>query len=142
VTIRLRPHHLLCMLTYAGKGYSPEFISNFDRIASLIASGDQNIEIVFTPDDICAPLMTDPACHCQNSSIAERDRLAAQSLSDLLHQPIHQNARIFLSRETLDRMRNAFAAGTIRKSCQGCQWSPICDGIAHDNFRDTRLLCS
>ena len=26
MTIRLRAHHLLCLLTYAGKGYSPAFI--------------------------------------------------------------------------------------------------------------------
>jgi uncharacterized protein len=129
------------MLTFAGKGYSPEFVSNFERIADLIGSGDCTVEIVFTPDDICAPLLADPACHCKNSSVAERDRLAAESLADLLHQPLHPDAKIHLTRDTLDRMRAAFAAGTIRKACSGCQWSPICNVIASDNFRETRLLC-
>jgi uncharacterized protein len=129
------------MLTFAGKGYSREFISNFERIASLISSGDQSVEIVFAPDDICAPLLADPACHCNNASVAERDRLAAEALADLLHQPVHPNAQVHLTRDTLDRMRAAFAAGTIRKGCNGCQWSPICDAIANDNFHETRLLC-
>lgn len=129
------------MLTFAGKGYSPEFNSNFERIARLIASGDHTVEIVFAPDDICAPLLADPACHCDNSSVAERDRLAGEALADLLHQPIHQSAKIHLTRDTLDRMRAAFAAGTIRKACTECQWSSFCDAVANDNFRETRLLC-
>ena len=43
--IRIRPHDLLCMLTFVGKGYSPEFVANFERIAGLIASGDQTVGI-------------------------------------------------------------------------------------------------
>jgi uncharacterized protein len=130
------------MLTFAGKGYSPEFTANFERIADLIASGDQTVEVVFAPDDICAPLLADPGCHCQNSSVAERDRFAAESLSELLHQPVHQGTKLHLTRGTLDRMRQAFAAGTIRKACLGCQWSPFCDVIAKDSFIATRLLSS
>jgi hypothetical protein len=129
------------MLTFAGKGYSPEFVANFERIASLIAAGDQTVEIVMAPDDICATILADPACHCRDSSISDRDRLAAQALTDLLRQPVQQNAKIHLSLNALDRMRNAFAAGTIRKACHGCQWSPFCDTIAKENFRETRLLC-
>jgi uncharacterized protein len=141
VTILLRPHHLLCMLTFAGEGYSAEFVTNFERIARRIARGTQAIEIVFGPDDICAPILDDSSCHCLNASIRERDRLAAVALADLLQQPIEEAALLQLNRETLDHMRTAFAAGTIRKACVGCQWSPICDSIAKNNFSQTALLC-
>lgn len=129
------------MLTFAGKGYSREFISNFERIADLIALGDRTVEIVMGPDDVCAPLLSDPQCHCQNASVAERDRLAAEALTDLLQQPVQEKAHIEMSRESLDQMRQAFAAGTIRKACKGCQWSSFCDVIAKDGFQETRLLC-
>ena len=141
MTIRLRPHHLLCMLTFAGEGYSPEFVTNFERITHRVARGIQTIEIVFGPDDICAPILDDTSCHCLNASIRERDPLASVALADLLEEPLKEGAVFKLSRETLDRMRNAFAAGTIRKACVGCQWSPICDSIAKDNFNQTALLC-
>jgi uncharacterized protein len=141
VPIRIRPHHLLCMLTFAGKGYSPEFVANFERIAGLIAAGDQTVEIVLGPDDICAPLLADSNCHCENPRVSERDRLAAEALTDLLKQPVQENTRLYLSPNTLNRMREAFAAGTIRKACQGCQWSPFCDAIAEDKFSQTWLLC-
>lgn len=141
MTIRVRPHHLLCMLTFAGKGYSPQFVTNFERIAHRIARGTQTIEIVFGPDDICAPILDDTSCHCLNASIRERDRLAAIALADLLEVPLKEGEAFKLNPERLDRMRSAFAAGTIRKACVGCQWSPICDSIAGDSFSQTALLC-
>ena len=140
MTIRLRPHHLLCMLTFVGEGYSPAFVANFERITQRIAAGDQTIEIVFAPDDICAPILSDPGCHCRNSTVAERDRLAAEALTELLQQPIRPNTQLTLNAAALDRMRQAFRAGTIRSACHGCQWSPLCDSIAANHFVDTRLL--
>ncbi len=130
------------MLTFVGKGYSPEFTANFDRIVSLIASGAETIEITFAPDDICSPLLTDPVCHCPNQSVLDRDHLAAESLSALLHTPITEDARIHLAADRLDRMRQAFQSGSIRKACEGCQWVPLCDSIAANNFIGTRLLAS
>jgi uncharacterized protein len=141
-TIRIRPHHLLCMLTFVGKGYSPEFIANFERIARLIAAGDQAVDIVFAPDDICAPLMSDQSCHCRNASVLERDRLAAEALTGLLQRPVREGAKLQLNSEILDRMREAFEAGTIRKACRGCQWSEFCGDIAKGNFSQTLLVCS
>ena len=128
------------MLTFAGEGYSPDFIANFERITRSIAAGNQTVEITFAPDDICAPLLTEESCHCRNASVDERDTLAAESLAQLLEMPIDPGAQITLTATTLDRMRQAFREGTIRKACRGCQWVPLCDGIAANNFIDTRLL--
>ena len=130
------------MLTFAGNGYSPEFIANFERITAQIASGNQSIEITFGPDDICVPLLAEAACHCRNTSVSQRDTLAAESLAQLLKHPIQTGSQIALTANTLDRMRQAFRAGTIRRACHGCQWVPLCDGIAASNFINTRLLTS
>lgn len=137
----MRPHHLLCMLTFVGKGYSPEFIANFEQVARLIASGDQTVEIVFGPDDLCAPLLGDPSCHCRNASVLERDRLAAEALTVLLQQPVDEGSILRLTRNVLDELRRAFQAGIIRKACRGCQWSEFCDEISAKNFSETVLLC-
>jgi hypothetical protein len=99
------------------------------------------VEIVFAPDDICAPLLENGECHCREASVYERDRMAAEALADLLGRPIAENSNVELSRDTLEIMREAFAAGTIRKACQGCQWSPLCDGIASGGFSKTSLRC-
>ncbi|WP_439343967.1 DUF1284 domain-containing protein [Vacuolonema iberomarrocanum] len=72
MTIRVRPHHLLCLLTYSGKGYSPAFIANYDAIAARLSKGE-DIVIVCGPDDICAPLLSDSEPHCWSASVTERD---------------------------------------------------------------------
>lgn len=50
----LRPHHLLCIRAYRGKGYNTKFIDNMDKIVDRIKSDrDFNVEITFGTDDIC-----------------------------------------------------------------------------------------
>ena len=70
--VRLRPHHLLCILTFAGEGYSPSFVANFAAIAARIGAGE-TIELVAGPDDICAPLEGTDDTHCHGASVTGRD---------------------------------------------------------------------
>jgi hypothetical protein len=44
--IELRGHHLLCILTYMGKGYTPAFVENYDAIVAQINRGDVTLKIV------------------------------------------------------------------------------------------------
>lgn len=143
--IRLRPHHLLCLLTYAGKGYSPAFVANFDALAARLAQEPQWIEVVCGPDAICQPLLASEDHHCTGASVAERDRLAAEDLSSLLGQTIAPGTRFALTPARIEQMRAAFAQegsggkGGIRRACSGCQWHGLCDQIAAQNFAQTRL---
>lgn len=138
MTIRLRPHHLLCLLTYVGKGYSPAFTANYDVIAGRLSRGE-DILIVSGPDDICAPLLGEPEPHCWGESVVERDRLAAQDVGDLLARPIKPGIRIDLDAQTLARMREAFSAGLTRNACHGCEWAGLCSQVAASSYLDTRV---
>jgi hypothetical protein len=138
--IRLRPHHLLCMLTYAGNGYSAPFVANFDAITHRIASERQTVEIVAGPDDICAPLAGSADTHCHRASVMERDRLAVMDISPVFGVEIRPGLQLTLDAGRLHALRAAFAAGTIRRACEDCQWKPLCDGIAEQGFAGTRLL--
>jgi hypothetical protein len=136
VTIRLRAHHLLCLLTYVGKGYSPAFTANYDGIAERLSRGE-DILLVSGPDDVCAPLLDDPEPHCLNESVVERDRLATQDVEELLARPILVGTRLDLDTATLARMRQAFAADLVRKACGGCEWNELCGTIAAGGYSDT-----
>jgi hypothetical protein len=96
MTVRLRPHHLLCILTYKGAGYSPAFCANYDRIAVRIAHREE-IEICAGPDDVCAPLLSTDHPHCLRDSVTERDDKAAAAVSTLLGFPIATGTRLALS---------------------------------------------
>ena len=133
MTVRLRAHHLLCLLTWAGKGYSPAFTAGFTTIATRIAAGEA-VVLVDGPDDVCAPMLDDPGCHCRGGSVARRDAQAARDVGAFLGRPLSAGQRLVLDPATLDRMRRAFAGGAIRTACKGCEWSGLCRDIADDGF--------
>ncbi|WP_137934028.1 DUF1284 domain-containing protein [Mesorhizobium comanense] len=138
MTVRLRAHHLLCLLTYVGKGYTPAFTANYDGIAQRLSRGE-DILLVSGPDDICTPLLGEAESHCLRDSAAGRDRLAARDVEALLARPIRDGVRLDLDAAILARMRQAFSTGVVREACEGCEWSGLCGAVAADDYRDTRL---
>lgn len=138
MTIRLRAHHLLCMLTYVGKGYTPDFCTNYDEIAARLTRGE-DIEIVAGPDDVCAPLLSTNDPHCHKDSVRVRDAEAAAAVSGLLEATVEPGFCFTLDASLLTQFRTAFAAGTSRSACGGCEWSALCDGIAGSGFPGARL---
>lgn len=141
MTIRLRPHHLLCMLTYVGKGYSPAFVANYDRIARRIAAGEP-IVVVAGPDDICAPLLRPEGpteIHCHDQGVTDRDRRAARAVAALLETPIAPGAHLRPDGAMIAKLRAGFATGRIRSACRACSWSPLCDQVSGEGYPAARI---
>lgn len=138
MTVRLRAHHLLCMLTYVGKGYSPAFVEYYEAIAARLSAGEE-IELVAGPDDICDPLTADPDAHCHGASVVERDRAATEAVARLLGSPLSPGARITPSASLLARLRKTFATGEIRTACSGCEWSGLCESVADGGYVGARV---
>ena len=132
MTVALRAHHLLCMLTYVGKGYSPEFAHNFDGIVSRLAAGEEAY-LVDGPDAVCAPLCeSEGACaHCHSAGVRVRDQRAAQELA--------LGSRLPLDGALLARLRTAYISGQIRGACAGCEWADLCTRIASAGYDGVRL---
>ena len=141
MTVRLRPHHLLCVLTYVGRGYSPAFTANMTAVAERLGAGEE-IELVAGPDDICAPLLDHPDPHCHRPSVLGRDRAAARDLHDLLGLNLRTGAHWVLDEDLIRRLRAAFASGTTRSACAGCEWVDLCGSIAASGFDGAFLQSS
>lgn len=136
MTIRLRAHHLLCLATYVGKGYTPAFADNYDRIVARLLAGEP-LELVDGPDDICQPLLAEAEPHCHKASVIERDRLAWDSLDPLLS--LEENGQLTLAPAAMAELRTVFRLGTIRSACAGCEWSDLCDSVAQGGFTGVRF---
>ncbi len=135
----LRPHHLLCILTYKGLGYTNAFVENFDQII-INLSKDPKITIIKGCDDICKAWLDEPACHCHNHSIIVRDQLALQCLSAALGYSIDIGSTLALDKSLRQKLRYAFArTKTLRTACENCQWYDLCGDIASNNFQDAML---
>ncbi|ASM70972.1 MULTISPECIES: DUF1284 domain-containing protein [Roseobacteraceae] len=138
MTVRLRPHHLLCILTYVGRGYSPAFTDNMNAIIGRLTDGE-TIEITGGPDDICAPLLKGPEPHCHRDSVTTRDRAAAHDTSVLLALTIEPGTRLTLDGTRIRNLRRAFATSRIRSACGGCEWNDLCGSVSASGFAGADL---
>ena len=138
MTLALRAHHLLCMLTYAGAGYDEAFCAGYDALIGRIAAGEA-IRLVDGPDDVCRPISGDPAAHCHRDSVRRRDAQAAASLSAQLGRPLAAGSVVEPTPALIARLRAAFADGSLRAACTGCEWASLCDAVADGGFARARL---
>lgn len=138
MTVSIRPHHLLCMLTYLGKGYTPSFVQNYNGIIKRLNSGEA-ITIVSGPDDICQAMLNEDDCHCHNKSVLERDALALAQINNFLKRDLMPGEPILLSADNIAGLRKAFASGEIRGACAGCEWAELCTSIAAKGFASCHL---
>ncbi|WP_147109607.1 DUF1284 domain-containing protein [Tateyamaria sp. syn59] len=138
MTVRLRAHHLLCVLTYVGKGYTPAFVANLDRMAARLSDGEDML-IVEGPDDICAPLLEGGDGHCHTASVRRRDQIALAEVASSLQRDLVAGDRLTLGAAQLANLRGSYAAEQVHGACGGCQWKPLCGSVAASGYRDTRL---
>ncbi|KQU72270.1 hypothetical protein ASD00_15770 [Ensifer sp. Root31] len=115
MTVQLRGHHLLCLLTFVGEGYTPTFTRNYVRIAERLSSGE-SVTVVDGPDDICVPMLCDAGAHCREDSIARRDSLALAAIANILDRSV--------------------ADGKAAAVCVECEWAGLCSRVADSGFRD------
>ncbi|WP_254921245.1 DUF1284 domain-containing protein [Photorhabdus luminescens] len=127
----------MCILTYAGNGYSPDFVENYNRIIPRIR--DEDILIVAGPDDICIPLLGEGKPHCFGESVIVRDRRALEAVSALMGRPIEIGHTLRLDETYFKQARWAFNRGIIRAACVGCEWELLCTRIAEDDYSSTFL---
>lgn len=119
MAIRLRGHHLLCLLGYRGKGYSESFCVNMTSIyETLRKEPDTVVEIVKGPDDICRAFPSDQHPHCENGSVYERDAAVLSQIGAGLGSRVRWS-------ELCERVGIAVAPGDIRVLCASCRWQPL-----------------
>lgn len=142
MTVKLRGHHLLCMLTYEGIGYTERFVRNFDATLRRIQNSEE-IEIVEGPDDICAPLLSDENAvdgHCRLKRVERRDTRALEALSGLLGKSVSAGSHIQITASMLERLREEFKQGRIRSACRNCPWYQTCTESADTGFVNANLV--
>lgn len=140
MTVRLRTHHLLCLLTYVGRGYSDEFVAGMDLICARLTAGE-DVLLVEGPDEICARLIeTSSNPHCHGESVSRRDALAAIEIASVFRRHVFPNAIMTIDRNAIQVLRRAFSAGTVRSACRGCEWDSLCTAVARDGYPGTRLF--
>ncbi|MDO8953861.1 MAG: DUF1284 domain-containing protein [Gammaproteobacteria bacterium] len=117
--MKFRPHHFLCTLCFQGKGYSPEFVQNYQALADILRAehGDETlIEVVAQTDHICSP--------CPH----KREALCETQAKIVKLDTAHANALGLKTGEKLTwgqakaRIAQNIDLATFEKICEPCSW--------------------
>lgn len=116
--IVFRPHHFVCTLGFLGKGYSPEFVENYQKIVDkLNADPETPIRATDGQDSVCSACpkrVTDSICTSQDVI----DKLDA-GYKKLL--PLEDGETLKWS-EAKDRIRENVTLEDFKSICHICGW--------------------
>lgn len=104
-TVRLRPHHLLCIRSFEGRGYSPEFVENMRGVVESLESGAR-VEVGRGRDDICKA--------CRETCAVSAEEMD-EAVLEAVEEPSVEGVMGLTGRE-------------IREICSGCRWFATCHG--------------
>ena len=122
--IHLRPHHLLCLQTFIGHGYSEDFIIQMKYVKRKICQeSGATIRLVTGADDLCRHC---PNCingSCTSDKPALFDRLTLEKLS--------------LTQDPLIQLRGIpqilqISESILHECCPGCEWKKLCRTVICD----------
>ena len=132
--LKFRPHHFLCTLGFVGKGYSDEFVKNFQSIADDLRSdplGDSSlIEVVEHTDSICAPCPNKLEKLCVTETKIQQLDSAHASVLGLA--PGDQ----LTWKEAKERMALKMTDTAFDAACAPCSWKSM--GVCHSALKKLR----
>ena len=123
--IRLRHHHLMCMHTYSGTGYSGDFCRNMEQILrTLRRNPDTVIALSAACDDICGACPNRIGNRCQEEvSIQKRDAEVAAFFDC-------RSGMRMTYRQLLEKIGPAFSKLTdVSEVCHRCEFYDLCNAV-------------
>jgi len=130
-SICLRPHHLLCLQTFVGHGYSPEFTAHMTIVQKQLTTDPLTpITLVNGPDDLCGhcPNCVDGSCTSPKPAVF--DHLVGQKLNTTEDTenaaPKHTDASD--SPLTLHGIPSILhmSEQLLAECCPDCEWKELC----------------
>ena len=119
--LKIRGHHLLCLLGFRGRGYSPAFVEAMRRVSEVFRSdADTPIVLVTGCDIICAscPHNIDGECRkSPDAAIRINDKDAA-----ILKKLGFRANSCTTPKEAMAKVKEIFSPGDITAMCGQCQW--------------------
>ena len=120
--LRLRPHHLLCIQKFTGRGYDEAFAAHMTEVTELLKHHPQT-RIVLSAgcDELCGacPNMQHSLC----SSHKKVERIDKAVIDGCRFLPAEEGPWEYLSGIARDRILTTELFGEV---CGDCQWMELC----------------
>jgi hypothetical protein len=120
-TIYLRPHHLICLVHFQGKGYDEIFVSEVEKIVSVLRvnQDEKLVHIVNGCDDVCK------FCCNRIENLCSQECWISE-LDDKFSAKLHLNKCKALSFNDMQLMANELTIEDLMNICSGCEWIQFC----------------
>lgn len=116
--LRLRPHHLLCLFFYEGKGYSEAFVNNMNAISQTFN------EEVFTR--ILLVDGCDSICQCCPHHTKGSQCVSNQKVEFLDKKTIElfqlETEKVYPYQVLAEQIAKELDEGRFKEICGGCEW--------------------
>lgn len=119
--IPLRPHHLLCLSFFKGKGYSDQFVENMTKVLSTLKESDAIVKLTKGEDVICSACPNNNNGICTTQDKVDRYDSTTLSLCGLkIGETLPYNQ---LSKIAIEKIIDG---GAREKVCGDCMWTDLC----------------
>lgn len=120
MSIKLRPHHLLCTQGYSGKGYDKEFVKHMTEVVTKLRQSEPvEIELVLNTDELCkkCPHKLGEDCCDTNEKVKTFDSKVVEYFGLKEGHYIYQ--------DLIQRIDKEMTEAKLEDICKGCSWYPI-----------------
>lgn len=122
--ITLRPHHLLCIRNFIGKGYSKDFVDNMKSLINTLEENpNQKVLIKSGFDDICKKCPENNLGKCNSE---DKVNILDKKVIECVNI---QSGDIFSWEELMLKTDKAISREYFEKICSNCSWFNTCKNI-------------
>lgn len=118
--LKIRAHHLLCLLGFRRIGYSRQFVANMQKVAESTFSSHNALHIVDRCDAICS------ACPYRNDDECQKEEDSAQLFKRQDHEVANRLGVEIGSeltwQELLALISQNITSADILEVCRDCEW--------------------
>lgn len=117
--IKLRPHHVLCISFFEGKGYSEEFVSHMTALIQAL-NDNTEIQLVNGTDQICKV--------CPNHNNLGGCSGKATRYDQMVSKLCNLEANCSITwHELQSKVKSEITkTGRLAEICGDCEWSNLC----------------
>lgn len=118
--IILRPHHLLCIKFFVGRGYSEEFTANMYKAIAALNEND-SVKITLSADTLCCacPNLNGKLCETE-AKVCRYDKKTAEFLN-------LEDGKTYSYNDLKAKIEEKiFSQNKFDDICLDCEWSDIC----------------
>jgi hypothetical protein len=118
--MKLRPHHLLCLLNFVGEGYDDAFCANMAEQKRRFAEAGR-FTLFDGGDDVCAACPNERGWFC-----AFQDKVRRYDLAVCRALSLVPNCRYDAAAVEKRVREEIFEAHRLGEICGDCEWYPLC----------------